>query len=80
MAVTGVVEFAVNVDANGNLTNAQVISEEPPLLGFGNAALSDFNGAKFIPAFRNGKPVDCNVKIPLFYKPSAESVESEGEQ
>jgi len=77
VAVTGVVELALSVDAKGDLTNMQVLSEEPPLLGFGNAALSDFNGAKFIPAFRNGKPVECNVKIPVYYKSSTESVESE---
>jgi TonB family protein len=77
VAVTGVVEVELSVDAKGNLTNMQVLSEEPPLLGFGNAALSDFSGAKFIPAFRNGKPVECNVKIPLFYKPSAEALESD---
>jgi TonB family protein len=71
VAVTGVVELALNVDAKGNLTNVQVLSEEPPLLGFGNAALSDFSGAKFIPAFRNGKPIESNVKIPVYYKPSA---------
>jgi len=71
VAVTGVVELALNVDAKGNLQNTQVLSEEPPLLGFGDAALSDFAGAKFIPAFRNGQPVECNVKIPVFYKPSA---------
>jgi Gram-negative bacterial TonB protein C-terminal len=71
VAVTGVVDLALNVDARGNLNNIQLLSEEPPLLGFGNAALSDFSGAKFIPAFRNGQPVECNVKIPLFYKPSS---------
>jgi TonB family protein len=71
VAVTGVVELALNVDAKGNLKNIQVLSEEPPLLGFGDAALSDFSGAKFIPAFRNGQPVECNVKIPVFYKPSS---------
>src|SRR4030095_5397766 len=71
VAVTGVVELGLNVDAKGNLTNVQLLSEEPPLLGFGNAALSDFAGAKFIPAFRNGQPVECNVKIPVFYKPSS---------
>ena len=71
VAVTGVVELALNVDAKGNLTNLQVLSEEPPLLGFGDAALSDFTGAKFIPAFRNGQPVESSVKIPIFYKPSA---------
>jgi TonB family protein len=69
VAVTGVVELALNVDAKGILTNLQVLSEQPPLLGFGDAALSDFSGAKFIPAFRNGQPVECNVKIPVYYKP-----------
>src|SRR5213595_3475207 len=71
VAVTGVVELALNVDAKGNLTNLQVLSEEPPLLGFGGAALSDFSGAKFVPAFRNGQPVESSVKIPVYYKPSA---------
>jgi len=71
VAVTGVVELALNVDAKGNLTNMQILSEEPPLLGFGDAAMADFDGAKFIPAFRNGQPVDSNVKIPVYYKPSA---------
>lgn len=71
VAVTGVVEVELNVDATGNLTNIQVLSEEPPLLGFGDAALSDFNGAKFIPAFRNGQPVESTVKIPVYYKPSS---------
>jgi TonB family protein len=69
--VTGVVELALNVDAKGNLKSMQVVSEEPPLLGFGDAAISDFTGAKFIPAFRNGQPVESNVKIPVYYKPSS---------
>ena len=71
VAVTGVVDLALNVDAKGNLTNLQVLSEVPPLLGFGDAALTDFDGAKFIPAFRNGQPVESNVKIPIYYKPSS---------
>src|SRR6266404_5952415 len=71
VAVTGVVELALNVDAKGNLTNLEVLSEQPPLLGFGDAALSDFSGARFIPAFRSGQPVESSVKIPVYYKPSA---------
>jgi TonB family protein len=71
VAVTGVVELALNVDAKGNLKNIEVLSEEPPLLGFGDTARKDFDGAKFIPAFRNGQPVESNVKIPVYYKPSA---------
>ena len=80
VAVTGMVDLALSVDAKGNLTNLQVLSEEPPLLGFGDAALSDFSVAKFIPAFRNGQPVDSNVKIPVYYKPSPSSAQSEGEK
>jgi TonB family protein len=71
VAITGVVEVELNVDAKGNLKNMQVLSEEPPLLGFGDAARTDFDGAKFIPAFRAGQPVESNVKIPIYYKPSA---------
>src|SRR5438445_12831588 len=69
--LTGVAELALNVDARGNLKSMHVVSEEPPLLGFGKAAITDFNGAKFIPAFRNGQPVESNVKIPVYYKPSS---------
>jgi hypothetical protein len=69
--VTGVAELALNVDAKGNLKSMQLVSEEPPLLGFGDAAISDLTDAKFIPAFRNGQPVESNVKIPVYYKPSS---------
>jgi len=67
--LTGAVDLAVEIDAAGNLKSMQVVSEEPPFLNFGEAALSDFNGAKFIPAFRNGKPVDSKVTIHVYYKP-----------
>lgn len=68
VALTGAVELEVEVDAAGNLKNMQVMSEEPPFLNFGEAALSDFNGAKFIPAFRDGKPVDSKVTLHIYYK------------
>ncbi|HEY7001644.1 MAG TPA: energy transducer TonB [Candidatus Udaeobacter sp.] len=70
VALTGVVELMLDVDAAGNLKNMQVVTEEPPYLGFAQAALNDFDGAKFIPAFRDGKPVDSKVTVPLYYKPS----------
>ena len=69
MQLTGVAELALNVDAGGNLKSMQVVSEEPPYLGFGQAAISDFSGAKFIPAFRDGKPVESKVTISVYYKP-----------
>jgi hypothetical protein len=54
--VTGIVDLRLRIDAQGNLQEMGVVSEEPPLLGFGQAALNDFEGAKFIPAFRDGDP------------------------
>jgi TonB family protein len=67
--LTGVVELSLDVDAAGNLKNMQVIAEEPPYLGFGEQALTDFEGAKFIPAYRNGQPVESKVTVPIYYKP-----------
>jgi TonB family protein len=66
--VDGSVELALKVDATGNLQDLRLLSEQPPFLGFGDAAFEDMSKAKFIPAFRDGKPVDCEVKIPVYYK------------
>ncbi len=68
LQVDGKAELKIKVDATGNLQETNVVSEEPPLLGFGDAALKDFGDAKFIPAFRDGKPVECEVTLPVFYK------------
>jgi TonB family protein len=68
VSLTGTVDLEVEVDAAGNLKNMQVLSEEPPFLNFGQAALADFNQAKFIPAFRGGKPVDSKVTLHIYYK------------
>lgn len=68
LQMDGKVELKLKVDATGNLQEINVVSEQPPLLGFGEAALKDFGEAKFIPAFRDGKPVECEVTLPIFYK------------
>ena len=66
--VDGSAELAFKVDATGTLQDLKVLSEQPPFLGFGDAAFEDMSKAKFIPAFRDGKPVACEVKIPIYYK------------
>ena len=68
--VDGSAELQVKVDANGNLQDLALLSEQPPFLGFGEAAFSDLAKARFIPAFRNGKPVACDVKLPVYYNSS----------
>jgi len=65
--VDGSAELELKVDAAGNLQDLKLLSEQPPFLGFGEMAFEDLSKAKFIPAFRNGKPVACNVKLPVYF-------------
>jgi hypothetical protein len=67
--LSGLVEIAIKVDAAGNLKELKLLSEDPPLAGFGRAAAEDFRVARFIPAFRNGKPVECSITLPVYYEP-----------
>jgi hypothetical protein len=67
--VKGLVRLALKVDAEGNLQDLQAVSEEPPLVGLARAALTDFTGAKFIPAFRDGDPVESSILLPVRYEP-----------
>jgi hypothetical protein len=67
--LSGLVELGMKVDAEGRMKELQVISEYPPLAGFRRAAAEDFRVASFIPAFRDGKPVDCSVTLSVYYEP-----------
>jgi hypothetical protein len=65
--VDGSAELQVRVDAAGNLQELELLREQPSFLGFGDVAFEDMSRAKFIPAFRDGKPVACNVKLPVYF-------------
>lgn len=67
--VSGLVELAMKVDAEGNLKDLQVVLEDPPLIGFRRAAAEDFRVASFIPAFRAGRPTECSITLPVYYEP-----------
>lgn len=45
------------IDAQGNLVSTKVVAESRPGVGYGALLVKGFQGAKFIPAFSNGKPV-----------------------
>lgn len=68
--IDGLVELAMKIDADGNLKELQVVSEEPPLVGFRRAASEDFRVARFVPAFRDGKPTACSITLPVCYAPT----------
>jgi hypothetical protein len=55
------------VDAQGNLISTKVIGESPPGTGYGPWLVKGFQGAKFIPAFSNGKPVAGRFDIVANY-------------
>jgi hypothetical protein len=67
--LSGIVELGMKIDATGKLLDLRVVSEYPPLVGFRRAAAEDFRVASFIPAFRDGKPVACDVTLPVYYEP-----------
>ncbi|MDP9099089.1 MAG: energy transducer TonB [Verrucomicrobiota bacterium] len=67
--LSGIVELAMKIDATGALKDLQIVSEYPPLVGFRRAAAEDFRVASFIPAFRDGKPVECSITLPVYYEP-----------
>lgn len=66
--VNGFVQVKVKIDAKGKILSGLVVSEEPPYSGFDQAAVVDLTSARFIPAFRNGQPVECEVTLPVLYK------------
>jgi hypothetical protein len=78
--VNGLVQLSLKIDAAGNLQEEKVEKEDPPLLGFGDAAMADFANAKFIPAFRNGQPVACQVVLPVYYLAPESSADAPGER
>jgi hypothetical protein len=69
VAMKGFGYLALKIDAAGNLQGMQVANEEPTYSGFGLVAANDFKEAKFIPAFRNGDPVESNILLPVYYQP-----------
>ena len=69
VALEGVVEIKIHVDAKGGLHELLITGEDPPLLGFRQSVEKDFEGAKFIPAFLDGDAVDTTCTLSVCYKP-----------
>lgn len=66
--LSGAAELSLTIDAAGNVKNMAVVAEFPPFYRFGETAIADFTGARFIPAFRKGQPVESKVTLPVYYK------------
>ena len=68
LEINGAVELLLSVTDKGFPNKMSVVSEEPPFVGFADAAMYDLGKARFIPAFRDGKPVACTVHLPVYFK------------
>jgi hypothetical protein len=65
--------IVAQIDAQGNLLSTKITAESPPDAGWGPLLVKGFQGAKFIPALSNGKPVagqfDLIVNYEFVYNP-----------
>lgn len=66
----GIVEMSLSVDALGHLKDVQVIKETPPGYNFGAVALTVIKQNTYLPAFRNGRPVDSTTHIHFRFAPT----------
>jgi protein TonB len=64
--IQGKVVLRFVVDADGNAKEAEVVSSTPAGV-FDDAALKAVERYKFKPAVKNGKPVNCIVKLPISF-------------
>jgi outer membrane biosynthesis protein TonB len=57
------------VDKEGNPQEPEVVSTEPDDVAgvFDDAAIDTVKRYKFKPAVKDGKPVDCIVKLPISF-------------
>lgn len=66
--IDGDVKMSCRVDVKGCLYECQILSEAPPGLGFGDAALAMSKIFKMRPKTSNGEPVEGGqVTIPLHF-------------
>ncbi|MBV9007634.1 MAG: TonB family protein [Verrucomicrobia bacterium] len=65
---TGTVVLKLNLDASGKRKNVSVESETPTGHQLGQSVLEMFKRYDFIPAYRNGKPVDSSTTLTVYFK------------
>ncbi|CAN5461132.1 hypothetical protein BH18VER1_BH18VER1_10160 [soil metagenome] len=66
----------MSVDGAGKLNDVKVVSEDPPNMNFGRAALVEYSTARFIPGFRNGKAVSANFRYTSYIRVTMEPSET----
>jgi len=65
--IEGRVLLEIILEANGEIRSIRIISENPPNLGFAEAAINAFRGVRATPAERNGIQVPARLEFPLLF-------------
>jgi hypothetical protein len=73
---SGFAEASIDVDTSGVVKDIKIISEKPRNLRFGVATIIEYQHARFIPGFRNGKPVSCNFVLTALLRASEKYLET----
>ncbi len=68
--IPGTVDLEMTVDSAGKLKEIHVLQENPPGKHYGESALTDNKKATFLPAFRNGHPVESTSHITYTFLPA----------
>jgi hypothetical protein len=63
----GIAVLKVDVDLEGRVQGTKVIHEHPPGQGYGARVATDLREARFVPGFRNGKPVACQFTWTMIF-------------
>jgi len=63
--VTGMAAIRCIATRSGRLRNCQIVSEDPPNFGFGDAELALAKYFELKPMTVDGKPVEAEVTVPM---------------
>jgi TonB-like protein len=65
----GAAEITLSTDASGHVKDVRLTREIPPGNKFGEVAMKIMKQRTFLPAFRNGKPVDSTIHFVQYFTP-----------
>ncbi|MCL2070427.1 MAG: energy transducer TonB [Treponema sp.] len=64
-SIEGIVFLELLIDSQGNIRNIQVLREDPPNWGFGQAAINALRGIRVRPAQADGAAVAVRFRFPI---------------
>ena len=67
--IPGTVDFELTVTTAGQLKEIHILKEDPPGKGYGQHALADMKEFTWLPAYKNGHPVEMPTHLTFTFLP-----------